>query len=172
MSIQAMGWVLEHSQSEGSDRLVLLAIANHANSSGELAYPSAAMLAAEARVDRRTVFRCIHRLSAIGELDVARGGGRGKTNSYRLNGVTTPPLVSETVTSDPVKGDISSRNGDSCVTQNRFNRPEPKTAGARRQNSDNLPPPKIASPRRCVTCDELEFDCLCGRGPLIQGIGR
>lgn len=84
MSIQAMGWVLEHSHAQGLDRLVLLAIANHADAKGLNAWPSVDLIVSEARVGRATVFRSLERLQRLGELEVLKGGGRGNRNHYRI----------------------------------------------------------------------------------------
>jgi hypothetical protein len=85
MSIQAVAWVLENSQSTGSERLVLIALANHYNQATEWSYPSVDLIADEARVSRATVFRCLERLVALGELEFTRRGpGRGRRNEYRL----------------------------------------------------------------------------------------
>lgn len=79
-----MAWVLEESQAEMADRLVLLAIANHCNAHWQC-FPSVEKVAAEAKVSRRTVFRSIDTLVLLGELTVARARGRGNTNVYTVN---------------------------------------------------------------------------------------
>jgi hypothetical protein len=85
VSIQAIAWVLEHSESKIADRLVLLAIANHADAHGCSAWPSVDQIAREARVGRSTVFECLARLVDLGELEIDRGGrGPRSTNSYRI----------------------------------------------------------------------------------------
>lgn len=72
MSVQAMSWVLDHSQAELGPRLVLLSIANHANKHGRNAFPNIDTIVEEARVDRATVYRAIAKLVALGELEVGR----------------------------------------------------------------------------------------------------
>lgn len=89
VSIQAMAWVLAHSKAEASHRLVLLAIANHADAQGAVAWPKVDLLAAEAHVSRRTVFRALEALVALGELEILSGKGRGSVNVYRLRGCAT-----------------------------------------------------------------------------------
>lgn len=66
MSIQAVGWVLSHSESEGNDRLVLIAMANHENE-GYVGV-SKSTLAAEARVSETTVWRAFQSLESLGEI--------------------------------------------------------------------------------------------------------
>ena len=70
MSIQAVAWVLEHSEATLADRLVLIAIANHADARGWNAYPSVRLIGAEARCGRSTVYRAIEALERSGELVV------------------------------------------------------------------------------------------------------
>lgn len=78
-----MTWVWDHSRATGSDRLVLLAIADCANDVGNEAWPSLKSIASKARVSEATVKRSIVALSDLGELIVDSGGGRA-TNRYRV----------------------------------------------------------------------------------------
>lgn len=84
MSIQAMAYVLEHSEAQLGDRLVLLAIANHADANGCNAYPPIDMIASEARMSERQVYRAIRSLADAGEITITSGGGRGKANGYEI----------------------------------------------------------------------------------------
>lgn len=122
MSVQAMAWVFDHSESEGSDRLVLLAIANHCNAKEPAAWPSIATIAAEARVDRATVYRSLKRLVALGELNVVSGGNRGVTNLYTLPLVPVATRDSLPVATRVAAGDGSRRNR---ATQNQKGTVEP-----------------------------------------------
>ncbi len=81
MSIQAIAYVLEHSESRGLPRLVLLAIANHADAFGMNAYPSIGKIAQEARVHRATVYRSLAALEQSGELEILCDG---EVLQYRL----------------------------------------------------------------------------------------
>lgn len=128
-----MAWVLERSESEGSDRLVLLAIANHADARGGLAFPSVRQLALEARVDRATVYRSLARLTSprceggLDELEVKSGGGRGHPNTYTLKGLQDATVKSRETVAErvaPCDETVASRhiNGRTGATQNR---PEP-----------------------------------------------
>lgn len=84
MSIQAIAYVLEESEVRGFNRLVFLAIANHADAYGKNANPSIEQIAWEARVHRATVFRAIEALERLGELEITRGGGRNQRSSYTV----------------------------------------------------------------------------------------
>lgn len=111
MSVQAMGWVLEHSRSQTGTRLVLMAIANHADADGRNAWPSQKRIAQEARVSVRTVRRAVDELVEMGELAVREyegaSRGRGRTHYYELSGYIAtieprtdcPPFDSDTRTS-------------------------------------------------------------------------
>ena len=79
-----MKWVIENSTAKGTDRAVLLMIAYHANEYGAEAWPSIDTLARETNVSRRAVCYAVAALVAAGHLEMAQGGGRGHSNSYRL----------------------------------------------------------------------------------------
>jgi hypothetical protein len=70
MSIQAIAWVFERSPSVGTERLVLLSIANHVDPDGENAWPKLATIAAEANCSVRVAQRAIQRLVEHGELEI------------------------------------------------------------------------------------------------------
>ena len=70
MSIQAIAWVLEHSLSEDTERLVLISIANHVDPNGENAWPLVRIIAREANCSERQVQRAIASLVRRGELEV------------------------------------------------------------------------------------------------------
>lgn len=53
-----MAWVLKHSTTTGTDRLVLLSLANHANENGQC-WPSVRTIAREANVTERAVQRSL-----------------------------------------------------------------------------------------------------------------
>jgi hypothetical protein len=94
VSIQAVGWVLDHSRATHDDRLVLLSIGNHCDKYGRRAWPSYATIAEEARIDRRSAIRCVSRLERGPELTVRRGAGpigdNGRaTNLYELTEMVT-----------------------------------------------------------------------------------
>jgi hypothetical protein len=84
MSVQAMSWVIEKSRHKSGELVVLLMIANHAHADGRGSWPSTATLAAESRMTRRQVQRCIRRLELSGELATGRNAGPGGANLYSL----------------------------------------------------------------------------------------
>jgi DNA-binding transcriptional MocR family regulator len=93
VSIQALSWVLEESESEGLDRLVLLVVANHANDEWR-AWPSVRTIAREARVSTNTVGKAIRRLVALGELELERQGDRRRSSTYRMTRAPGTPVLS------------------------------------------------------------------------------
>lgn len=82
MSIKAMNWVWECSKTIGTDRLVLLAIADRASDEGMDAWPSIGTLAKKTRLHVRTVQRCIRNVEALGELEIRTKEGTHGTNVY------------------------------------------------------------------------------------------
>lgn len=81
MSVEAMALVLHHSTAKGTDKVILLGIANHAGDGG--AWPSIATLARYANVHERNVQRSIEKLVTLGELAVHRqDGGRASTPKW------------------------------------------------------------------------------------------
>lgn len=98
MSVQALGWVFDHERTtSGTDRLVLLALANHASreqvEGAWEAWPGIDLLAREAGIRRRqTVKDALGRLVASGVVSVVVQGapdGRvradRRTNLYRIH---------------------------------------------------------------------------------------
>lgn len=86
MSNEAMAIALNHSQAKGTDRLVLLGIANHDGDGGS--WPSLETLRKYAgNVDERTVRRSLRSLEALGEVRVDQNGGGLRTtrNDRRPN---------------------------------------------------------------------------------------
>lgn len=89
MSVQATTWVWEHSESRGTSRLVLLAIADAANREGKQSFQSAASIARMTGASMRSVWRAIDELVDLGELAKAGKHGQYQTTVYELPGVPT-----------------------------------------------------------------------------------
>lgn len=84
MSVQATTWVWDHSQAQGTARLVLLAIADAANREGRRSYQSASTIARMVRCSPRTVQRVIDGLIQSGELVREDVRGAHGTMSYSI----------------------------------------------------------------------------------------
>lgn len=123
MSIQAIAYVLEHSEARGLARLVLLAIANHADALGMNAFPSVDQIAREARVHRATVFRSIAELERDGELEVVRGRGAGHTSLYQITFKKVAPC-------DLLRSHPATNKGRTVRKQASFIKPLTTRAGA------------------------------------------
>lgn len=82
MSVEAMAVVLHHSKSKGTDKVVLLGIANHEGDGGS--FPAVATLAKYANVNERATQYAIQRLMEAGELSVeVNAGGTLKTSTHQ-----------------------------------------------------------------------------------------
>lgn len=91
MSVTAMKWVFEHSQTRGSARVLMLALADMANDDGEC-YPGKANLARKVNVTPQQITRLIQECERLGELKViprkgAHGSTHNTTNLYQLTAV-------------------------------------------------------------------------------------
>lgn len=74
MSIETMAMVLYHSKAKGTDKVILIGIANHDGDGG--AWPSIGRLALYGLCDRRTAQRSIRRVEELGEVKThVQGGG-------------------------------------------------------------------------------------------------
>lgn len=76
MSIEVMTRVWKHSRREGTELLLLLAIADYADDHG-VAHPYKAQLAKKCRISERTVQRLLKKIESEGELEIRRADGRG-----------------------------------------------------------------------------------------------
>jgi hypothetical protein len=76
MSVKRITAVWDLSLAEGNDRLIMLALADHADDDG-FAWPGVERIAEKCRLSKRTVLRSIESLEALGELWVSRNRRRG-----------------------------------------------------------------------------------------------
>lgn len=115
MSVQAMSWVFEHSEASGTDRLVLLALANHAGQTavGDAweSWPSVERIAREAAVTFRTAQESLARLEREGHIVRVIHGSPDdrvrrdrRTNLYRI----LLDDEAERPSAEPVEGEIHS----------------------------------------------------------------
>lgn len=78
-----MSWVWESGPSDGTDTLVLLALADFADDAGRC-YPSMRTIAQKARMTERGAQKVIRRLEADGWVAISTGNGRHGCNQYRI----------------------------------------------------------------------------------------
>jgi hypothetical protein len=85
MSVESMAVVLHHSPAKGTDKVILLGIANHDGDGG--AWPSVATLAKYANIDTRGVQKVLARLEESGQIAryVQEGGTLAMRNGQRPN---------------------------------------------------------------------------------------
>jgi Helix-turn-helix domain len=84
MSVQALSWVLDNSESEHAARLVLISIANHCDKFGRNAWPTIATIGSEARLCEREVRQSLRELESLGELLTLTAAGPRRSNLYSL----------------------------------------------------------------------------------------
>ena len=84
MSMEMVAHVRQYSKSTRSARLLLLVIASHVSPTTGLAWPSIATLVEETGYTERHVCRLLKSLERGGELRIEHGGGRGRSNRYRV----------------------------------------------------------------------------------------
>ena len=85
MSIESLAACLHHSRASGSDKLVLLGIANHDGDGG--AWPSITTLAKYANISERSVQKCVDKLIELNEITrhINKGGNANTRGDRRPN---------------------------------------------------------------------------------------
>jgi hypothetical protein len=119
----------------GTERLVLLALADCANDEGRECWPSVATLARKCRVDERTVQRVIRRLAEGGHLLILPSSGGRAANRYSVLMCGYPqPRPSVTPGNLPPRQDatappaqVPGQGWHSCATRTSLNVIEPST---------------------------------------------
>lgn len=132
MSVAAITWVLEHSEAELGARLVMIAIADAANSEGRNAWPSIATIARHSRLSERNVKRILPRLEQSGELGIERNRGPYGVHVYNLPLVTRSQGTVQSETTRPPRGKSASSA-----------RPGPTPLAT--QGGDKLSPPGVTN---------------------------
>lgn len=104
MSFKAVDWVLDHSQAEGSARLVLIVLAENADQDDGSCWPSVNTIARRARISTRSVQYALRQLVDMGELAIhAQAGGHADWRGDRRPNlyVLTAYLAARGATSAP-----------------------------------------------------------------------
>lgn len=83
MSVKIMSWVWDHGPSDGTETLVLLALADFCDDEGRC-YPSMRRIAEKARMQERSARRVIRRLEDGGWISVNVGNGRKGCSQYQI----------------------------------------------------------------------------------------
>lgn len=121
IGLNATRWAWAAPVASSSERLVLLALAKHADEDGS-SFPSADTLAEETRLNRKTVFSALTSLCEGGLIVRSCRSGQGRRNQYELrldsteNGTYQKRNVPKTERSSSQKRDFeSTENGTSNV---------------------------------------------------------
>ncbi len=83
LSVHVVSWVLKHSEEKLGNRLVLLVLADYADSEGLNAFPAVATIATEARLSERQTRYCLRALEQSGAI-VNEGKSPLRTSQYRV----------------------------------------------------------------------------------------
>lgn len=181
MSVEALAVVLHHSKARGTDKVLLLGIANHAGDGG--AWPSIATLARYANVDERGVQRALRRLEQLGEVQihVQAGGPSGvpdwrrtnrydvlvscpatcdRTHNHRQIALPQAPadLWKEGVASAP-PGGVSATGGVASAPPGGVASAPPEPSIEPTLNSAVASQPQTGREPVCFVCSRLKSDC-------------
>lgn len=171
MSIQAIAWVLDYSEANGIDRLVLIALANHANSETGECHPGVRRIAQEAHCAPETVTISIRRLVKLGEVVVTERGQGRATTKYHLPWLSTSERSArpDPRTSNPVvRGSGSVVRGSEPVVRG-LDRAEPEPVN--RTAHDAAPPADagdVVAPKIITLSDGSLYDPDTGDVVLVD----
>ena len=110
MSIAAYEAVWERSKSKGSQRLVMLSLAEHADETGSC-WPSIKRISERTNVSKRQVIRALSELVGMGEISHIPGDGRGNYSKYEILIMSVKDDTMSPI-EEAIKGDICDIKGD------------------------------------------------------------
>jgi len=150
LSVQAISWVLEKSESRLGSRHVLISIANHAKSDGTGAWPSVQTISHEARLSEREVRYALRDLEKSGELLTLSGEGPRGCNLYSL------PLMGQSLQGQKTTqgGQNTSVAHTDFAPEPSFNRPKP--------SKTRLQTPQAPSPHKQFTNTQAKQNRIAG----------
>jgi hypothetical protein len=142
MSLEASKLVWQYSKARLGARLVLLAIADHADAN-KSAYPSVATLMRETTMSERAVHDAIQVLRKLGELSIRANEGPRGVNIYTINisitpAISAPPLQNPQGADSDTKG-CRKRQGGVQKTTVTPAISAPKPSRTTKEPSKNLP---------------------------------
>lgn len=156
MSVQAMSWVFEHSSAQGAVRLVLLAIANHADKDGRHSWASVRQIGEEARCSERKVQYALRELEAAGEI-VNIGPSTHRTHTYELPAMTTL-FEGGAVSAPAVSAPVQSVQGAARAGRSLRRRGVQSATG---KGADSAPEPSTNHPKATVLSSRPRSSELC-----------
>lgn len=133
MSIQAVGWVLDHSPTKKLERLVLISLANHANEDGEC-WPSIERIAAEAGTTAQQAKRVLGTLEEAGHICRQINGAPDD----RMRPDRRPNLYRLVMNGGPQKG--TPRGNGGPLSEETGGRAAPERGAAERPPNHQLEP--------------------------------
>lgn len=133
LSVQAISWVLEHSESRLGPRHVLISIANHAKSDGTGSWPSVQTISHEARLSEREVRYALRELEKSGELQTLKGAGPHGCNLYSLARMKRFPHGGQSLQGQKrtIGGQNRAKKVSDFAPEPSFNRHKPKYRASR-----------------------------------------
>lgn len=172
MSIHVMSWVWKNAPLDGTDLLVLLCIADHADEHGENAWPSVQTIARYARRKPRRVQQIVRDLESAGliAVELQKGGTADmpadrRPNRYRVimdDGVQSPP-GSDPAGCSPEPGGVQSEppRGATQTAPNPSMEPS--------MNRNDRTPARASTSTSVVSADSAEFIAFWLRYPRKVG---
>lgn len=133
MSVQALTWVIEHSEATGGARCLMFAIANHADQGGHRCWASVETLAHEARMTPRGARAALRRLEGQGEIQDT-GPSEFGTHVYDITGMGGEESSAPPGEAGDTRGGSSRHENGSDLPPNRPSKPSIE------------PPPPISPP--------------------------
>ena len=137
-----MVWVLYHSPTSGTDKVLLLGIANHSDAEGKNAWPAVRTLARYANLEPRGVQKALRRLQSEGHIRIEQqSGGTPEMRSDRrpnrysviMDGVSSGTgRQVDGVSSSTERGVLQDANGVSSGTPKPYLEPSLETSSASR----------------------------------------
>lgn len=164
MSFKVTNWVWARSESRNGARLVMLALADRADDNG-CAWPSIDDLVERTKLSPRAVQKAVTALVESGELEVENGGGRHRSNRYRIipkprtnDGVTDEePRTSDGVSAEetphfePETPHFEAETPHSATQNPVQSAPEPYVEPPENRQGNNPPTPRPESGSPTVT---------------------
>jgi hypothetical protein len=129
VSVQALTWVLDRSEAKLGARLILLAIANHADKYGEQCWASVRTLAEAARLSERQTRVNLRVLEDAGEIEEVGRHPKYGTHVYRLPKMAaqTLPVGEATAPAESAPGNRPSSGGQNHAGSVSETAPEPSS---------------------------------------------
>lgn len=156
MSVSAVSWVLSESEARGSERLVLIVLADHASADGTDSYPSVETIALQARVSERSAQYALRALERGGH--IARGEDR--PNGTRCYTVHMRPEDLRPAGED-VAGDGGADLAPPGVQILHRGGAESRTEGVQRVAPEPTTEPKTTSTTTLSSSSDLKIESLC-----------